>query len=142
MAIKPLTDDQADDRLTYVANGWRWDVETDLSWVDDDQGIGHQRVGPRGVEGLRKIARTARQLALHFEQLNDGLEAQYQYGVRFDSDGSVAAHRSGRTQRKQATQELEQLRRDYTHDSFTLVRRLLDAEHFSKDSDWEPVPEC
>lgn len=54
----------------------------------------------------------------------------YRYGVRFESDGTVASPWNGHTQREQAQAEHDRLTRVYAPDRFTLVRRLPGA-------DWE-----
>jgi hypothetical protein len=58
----------------------------------------------------------------------------YQYGVRFESDGSVVARWSGRTQRARAAEEVDRLHLAYHPDRFTLVRRRPDGE-------WEELPD-
>ena len=48
----------------------------------------------------------------------------YQYGVRFESDGTVASRWTGRTQRERAQAERDRLSDAFAPDRFTLVRRV------------------
>ncbi len=64
----------------------------------------------------------------------------YQYGVRFDFDGSVAARWNGHTQRQRAQEYRDELtNRDTSpfirskRDTYTVVRRI------PPDGEWEPV---
>lgn len=57
----------------------------------------------------------------------------YRYGVRFDSDGSVASYWNGATQKRRAGEYLAKLAGKYRRDRFTLVRRR-------RGDAWEECP--